>query len=268
MKKKLCIIMAGLMLAAGLLTGCNEPENRYESGDYVYSIVFSESFTGGTITINGLTESGKGKEVLIVPATLDDKIIYYFAGQTLYESMNLKRVYIPGSMDFNEAEDAEEKYDEMNVEAVMLIGNNYCSLPDEIFDYSFVRLPAANYPDLAEDGDKYIIHPLEDGRIPDTIPANVSYMYNYDGAKNTGYYWADDLNGETIKNIPPDPVREGYTFGGWYKERACLTEWIFEENVIPEKEIFIRQTESGSETVYVYQETQLFAKWIKNEQED
>ena len=266
MRKKLCIIMAGLMLVAGLITGCSDYHKECESGDYIYNFRPRYENRGDTIGVCGLTESGKAKEVLIVPATLDDKVIYSFSGKTLYESSELKRIYIPTPMEFNEVIDAEEKLKETNVDAVVLISNSDATIFN-LLDYSFIRLSAVNYPDWAEDGDKYIIHPLSDGRIPDTIPANVSYMYNYDGAKNGGYYWADDLNGETIKNIPPDPVREGYTFDGWYKERACQTEWNFEEDVIPEKEIFIRQTESGSETVYVYQETQLFAKWIKNEQE-
>ena len=68
--------------------------------------------------------------------------------------------------------------------------------------------------------------------------ANTSFYYNYAGAPNDGFYWIDDLDNEKIEVIPPSPEREGYEFGGWYKE----------------------YTEDGE---YVYKETCLYAKWQK-----
>lgn len=34
--------------------------------------------------------------------------------------------------------------------------------------------------------------------------ANVSYMYNYDGAPHFGYYWIDSYPNSLISNIPED----------------------------------------------------------------
>ena len=78
------------------------------------------------------------------------------------------------------------------------------------------------------------------------LKANVSYYLNYD---ENNYYYIDYYeNGEKICYIPPIPQRDGYTFGGWYKEADCINQWIFD-----------------ADTVQISEETQemkLFAKWI------
>ena len=78
------------------------------------------------------------------------------------------------------------------------------------------------------------------------LKANISYYLNYD---ENNYYYIDYYeNGEKICYIPPIPQRDGYTFGGWYKEADCINQWIFD-----------------ADTVQISEETQemkLFAKWI------
>jgi uncharacterized repeat protein (TIGR02543 family) len=78
--------------------------------------------------------------------------------------------------------------------------------------------------------------------------ANVSYFSNRYPPSDKYYYyhWIDDIEiGETIKTIPPDPIRAGYAFGGWYTEYDCINEWDF-------------NTPKTSEPI------NLFAKWIKD----
>src|SRR5699024_8139332 len=92
------------------------------------------------------------------------------------------------------------------------------------------------------------------------VMSNVSYFYNYETEENYGYYWIDDWNyGSKIEFIPPEPEREGYTFGGWYKEPECINKWDFETDVLPEERTEIN--EEGEEGV-VSQETKLYAKWL------
>ena len=78
------------------------------------------------------------------------------------------------------------------------------------------------------------------------LKANVSYHLNYD---ENNYYYIDYYeSGEKICYIPPIPQRDGYTFGGWFKEADCINQWIFD-----------------TDTVQISEETQemkLFAKWI------
>ena len=91
------------------------------------------------------------------------------------------------------------------------------------------------------------------------IIANVSYLYNYDGAENDGYYWVDSYEESIIDFIPPEPKREGYTFDGWYKESECANEWDFATDVTG-KEIIMEVNK-----VYdVYDGIYLYAKWIEN----
>lgn len=83
------------------------------------------------------------------------------------------------------------------------------------------------------------------------IPANISYFYNYEDAPNDGYYWLDDLeDGKTITYIPENPTREGYLFGGWFKDEACTEVWDFETDTI------IKPAEG-------YYENKIYAKWNK-----
>lgn len=80
--------------------------------------------------------------------------------------------------------------------------------------------------------------------------ANVSYRLNADGM--TEYYYVDYVEyGEQIVNIPPDPKREGYTFGGWYTEAECSNIWSF-ESAVPEPD-------DGED----FRELCLYAKWTK-----
>ena len=89
------------------------------------------------------------------------------------------------------------------------------------------------------------------------FPANVSYYLNYEIENHDGYHWIDDFDyGTKITYIPNDPIREGYTFGGWYKEEDCINKWDFGTDTIPEAIL----DEEGEP---VYQETKLYAKWIQ-----
>ena len=89
--------------------------------------------------------------------------------------------------------------------------------------------------------------------------ANTSYMFNYKGAPNDGYFFINDFErGGLIEDTPYEPQREGYTFGGWYKESQCKTKWNFETDKLPEA----TYDEDGYVTDFV--ETKLYAKWIKN----
>ena len=78
------------------------------------------------------------------------------------------------------------------------------------------------------------------------LKANVCYFLNYD---ENNYYYVDYYeNGEKIMYIPPEPQRNGYSFGGWFKESDCINQWDFDTDTL-------QLTEE-------VQEVKLYAKWI------
>ena len=86
---------------------------------------------------------------------------------------------------------------------------------------------------------------------------NVSYLFNYEGEPNAGYFFARGFEAcEKIENTPYEPMREGYTFDGWYKEAECKNEWNFDEDKLPKAEY----DEDGN---VEFVETKLYAKWIE-----
>ena len=78
------------------------------------------------------------------------------------------------------------------------------------------------------------------------LKANVCYFLNYN---ENNYYYVDYYeNGEKVMYIPPEPQRDGYSFGGWFKESDCINQWDFDTDTL-------QLTEE-------VQEVKLYAKWI------
>ena len=65
-------------------------------------------------------------------------------------------------------------------------------------------------------------------------PANVTYYYNFERADNDGVFWIDNVDeGALIVDVPPtEPIRERWTFGGWYTEPECINEWNFSTDTV------------------------------------
>ena len=126
-----------------------------------------------------------------------------------------------------------------------------------------IILPIADYneefneflPSVGNDHNIYVFSDIYFERYEDNwwnsiFPANVTYYYNFERPDNGGVFWLDVVKqGEKIVDQPPsDPVRDRYTFGGWYTEPECINEWDFSNDVIP-------QSDEG------FYEFRLYAKW-------
>ena len=108
--------------------------------------------------------------------------------------------------------------------------------------------------------------------------ANIEFMYNYENAPNQGHYWIDDLEtGETLMYLPPNPTREGYTFGGWYADSECTIPYNFATPYVKKDmlkgELEEKRLVSGGEmeTYFIYYlyypedyVTHIYAKWVEN----
>ncbi len=93
------------------------------------------------------------------------------------------------------------------------------------------------------------------GIQPSILPANISLMYNYEGATNDGYYWVDDrywfASADDLSySLYGTPTRQGYTFIGWSSTPDG-------NQLLSEQEAKDLYRETG--------ELVLFAKWEKND---
>ena len=61
--------------------------------------------------------------------------------------------------------------------------------------------------------------------------ANVSFELNFEAEGISKLYRIDNVENDGKLTIPPTPVREGFSFAGWYTEPECTNIWDF--NVSP-----------------------------------
>ena len=248
-KKILRIFMITVIAATTLMLSACSGCARNEDWGY-FTVKFYDDRE--TAYITGLTEEGQQQRFLVIPEEIDGVHM-----PTIGERPPLQMWSSIGAADI-----CSEKLEKVYlISSIHIVSGSFRNSPKlekaMIITHENIRgsvSPARSYYSNME----YLgfsAHSQEyNGR------ANVSYFYNYDIEENYGYYWIDDWNyGSKIEFIPPEPEREGYTFGGWYKEPECINEWDFETDVLPEERTEIN--EDGEKEV-VYQETKLYAKWV------
>ena len=247
--KKVLKCCSALMLTAMILmmmVGCLGGKGiELESGDFIFS-----SNDGEIFYLSKLTEEGRKKRVLIVPEEIEGHQINgisnnSFIGQlSIGKSENLERIYLPWDMYVYDSSFSECD----NLSSIFIL--SYRGAQTAPFLYVFdrkvyiSRYVYDDYPQLAKD---YFF----------LYPANITYYYNDGRTENYGCYWIDNVPyGSVLDVLPPEePISEGKTFAGWYKEPECNNEWNFATDTTPEKEL------DGNGNV-IYQETALYAKWI------
>ena len=247
MKKTLKIasmILGVAILSLATMTGCiPDPLPEYESGYFRYAVSTEDDVQKAYLI--GLTELGEQQKTLVYPEYIDQikvyglgynrQSIWYLEEVLDFESENLEKLFLPTNPKESNHPGA---YLPNGVEVAWnLDRGNYGGIG---------QCKAAVW------GYNYYVHFVKpyESDLTNYI-ANVSYMYNYVGAENEGYYWVDSYDAATITFIPPNPERLGYLFGGWYKEPACINPWNFETD--------------GSHGNYdTYEGTYLYAKWVRN----
>ena len=231
-------------------------------GDVLYDIVYlndegqeviAEKGKPSFVRIYGLSEEGQQKEVIVVPKMIDGyevkeigKNIMFLGSKGNWVSEKLVKVFCLAYMEIEPG----SLQNSPNIKKIIVLSS------EKRYYEKFWGSNLSVYITSKEYDNNYnntsYVHD-EDLMI---YYANVSFMYNYENAKNDGYYWIDDYDyGEKIAYIPENPERDGYAFGGWYKETECINAWSFETDTLPE----VQYTEDGEK---IYQETKLYAKWI------
>lgn len=209
-------------------------------GDFVYEVISAED---GTAWINSLSDDGREKVAVWLPEYIDGYRVIRVSryrplpiDDTNFGSEILERIYFPYSYTAR----SEVHWNTPRLKYVFVTGEGYVSY---IPSHATVVLPLFAY-----ENNNY--------RMNSTVPANVAYMFNYPDAANNGYY-AIDLLEETGTLTPPpyDPIRNGYTFGGWYADAECTVPWCFDDTVTVEPSVY------GDDA---FCEHRLYAKWNEN----
>ena len=274
--KKFLTLTLFIVISLTFICSCAIFSNEKISKDGFYRYVIEKDQHDGDrekVRILNITESAQQQKILVVPEYIGGYPVAYINNQGLmsnkgiWQSENLEKVFIVPALEFVDDEFLASGCP--NLKKVINIKLN----EGKITSYIFM---------VYQDGDdKYQSHLYIYRKAFDEIywdynglkeelsnkyynnknyirAANISYLYNFEDAENEGYYWIDDEDyGSIITFIPPDPIREDYTFDGWYKDAECTAIWDFEDDKLPE-EI------TDNDGYPVYQETVLYAKWKIN----
>ena len=250
MKKIISIFLTAIMCLSvftGCGNGCGIGLRLYENDIFIYTV----GYDSNKVSILGLTDKGREQEYLIVPEKIEGKEVFALSCDG-YDEKKIEEKF------------GDKKYSGLRSDNIkkMFVVPTVIVKYGAFFQYANDSIEVfyiSNGVQLQENAHHYIYYYTKDnemvgaGRV-----ANISYYYNYEQAPNNGYYWIDNYNyGEKITYIPEQPSRDGYTFEGWYKEEECINRWNFAIDNLPSEQL----DHDGN---VVYQETKLYAKWIKN----
>ena len=265
-KKVMCCLMVSIfcLYGLGILSSCKGFGSSVSFCDNEYFIYWA-NYARNDIRIVGLTDMGREQEYLVIPEMIDDMKVtrigcltgdvstieekYGDEKYAQFKSEKLRKIFILPNVEFVDGWCTGVIVEKAPpFEAIFYISNQERQgYTPEIFFFS----TSLNGETNLKSWDRQLENPYLCN-----YAANVSYYYNYENSPNEGYYWIDNYEyGDTIEYIPEPPFREGYRFGGWYKESKCINAWDFEVDTLPE----IQYNEEG---IRIYQETKLYAKWI------
>ena len=245
--KKLIAVGLAALCACGTValyscSGLAGGEIMY-SGDFGYCYINYSGdsrprVNGDYVAIVELTTEGSEKETLIVPDEIDGKPVIQIGNMTgigYSYSINYagvwKWIYLPKNIQSCERFTSSEL---RTKKRLIMACNNLEYL------HNVVRRPIYVSEDL------YVEYQQEYQKSElNSLVKIADLQYISDGQV---YFIADYDEGETIAYVPEAPEKEGYEFGGWYKEEECENEWNFEEDTF---------TLAEGQTVM-----KLYAKWI------
>ena len=266
MRKVLNVII--LLFVVLIISSCRfnpDPFDTVVYGDFIYS-KYTKGFYGeeGDISIIGLSEEGKKKEVLVFPNYLDGHRVVAFGNQIglkptdPIEITNAKKIYFCNM--FVERWDfclTRFDYDKSKQYEVYIAGAG------RKMEYSIIDLlceNAINYVDLS-----FINSVFMTASIP-----KLTYHYNFMVSTISYYvdeeacYFVDYVINDKVSVIPPDPYIKGYKFDGWYEDLTYTKEWDF--NTIINPISIEKYYDEESEIEIEYKPVKVYAKWVKIEE--
>ena len=203
----LLFLIVALILSASILTGCGPGvyhlmnANEYsQTDDYVYYVSSYDNY----VCITGLTDRGKELEYVVFPESIDGIPVTKISMYT--SDSKAKKAYIPTGITL------------LHIPNWTTVSKEPVKLIDQRFTYSLENSINTPWTYVSEYAEKVLVEKFNNFYLI----ANLCYLYNYEDSPNGGQWFVDDLDeGERIGYIPPDPVREGYKFTGWFTDKEC-----------------------------------------------
>lgn len=200
-----------LMLSIVGLTACRPEYNEN------YRTVSTEFFKvalhdkDSYAIVYELSDLGKEQEVLGIPSHVEGFPVKQIGMQLLWGRLGissdyLKKLYIPYTI-----ENTIQNYSIIaNLDEVVLIPQH--------LEYDSAKTVIISQ-------DCYDTLQNNVGAWETQKPANISYYFNYEDAPNSNIFWIDLIRGEDLYIHPEAPVRDGYTFIGWFTDEEVTMQW-------------------------------------------
>ena len=266
MRKVLNVII--LLFVVLIISSCRfnpDPFDTVVYGDFIYS-KYTKGFNGeeGDISIIGLSEEGKKKEVLVFPNYLDGHRVVAFGNELglkptdPIEITNAKKIYFCNLfMDTWDFCLTHFEYDKSKRYELFIGGADYNNLDSlhDIFEYN-----ATHYLDISLV--KSYLFTTASPSLTSYLDLKISTITYYveDGIS----YFVDYVINDKVSVIPPDPYIKGYKFDGWYEDLTYTKEWDF--NTIINPISIEKYYDEESEIEIEYEPVKVYAKWVKIEE--
>ena len=266
MKKRPYIyVIIILLLFSVTLCGCVMFGSKtYQSGIFDY-----QKKAGNTCCITDFNGTDNSYDVIEIPDYINGmKVTTIYPGEAKTKKIEhkyVKSLYINYTVDSVSSFLANDLFYCESLEKIVI---NNCNTVYLNFGFDFVAnnclviVPKLNIENSLSNN--YEIWWIKQFRL---TPANIEYYYNFENAENGGYYRIDYIRDpdETPYQFA-EPLRQGYTFGGWYLEPQCINLWDNSANKIFEMppELSRFEDKNGETIEMDVKSLKLYAKWIKN----
>ena len=258
--KSICLVLVTVTTFS--LCGCFETIREYDVGDFRVVLALGQKDRkdpNNYLNLIGLSEAGKQKRIIVLPKRINGHP-YYLLFQstpgytTAFFKGEMEKIYFEYPGDYSQ-----------DSEKVRVRVSAYTGYLKKVISNFEIKVELLSLTTINRYyNDKQYRLKMEKAEFEfdkfkkEIQPANLQYMYNFEGAENDGYFWVDSVdNGEKIEVMPDTPEREGFTFGGWYTEEKCVNKFdfntVFNTPILEEGDIYPDD--------YV---TYLYAKWVQN----
>ena len=273
MKKRLIFLIITLLLIISL-TSCNKGLKERTEGDFKYVIKSNDKSY-----ITGFSDTGKEKKSLYMPETLGGKQVYGFGyyhknkigpAYNYYDDFDgkVKKLYFNENT-WNQINCGYRFRSPGNLKSVLLVFENIIDVNEIYISWRQSYNCCISYESFVNSGNlklwnidrgyPYLIEEYSNSYYYMQI-GNINFLYNYENSPYNGIYHFDSVDNDIVDYIPADPIREGYKFIGWYKEKECINLWDFNNDKCGDL-IYAKDIDDIDN--YEYSGINLYAKWEK-----